>query len=164
MLLALFGVFKSLALIVFAVFAIGFGLKSMFTYRSATQQKYMLNMTQSLYYQNLDNNLGVLLRLLEEGEQQEAGEAILAYFVAVFVLGGEPASLETIDIGCEKILHEVSGLDIDFDVPRTARTLAELGILELDHRGWAALEMDEALAKLNLHWDSRFEHETETNS
>ena len=164
MLLALFGVFKSLALIVFAVFAIGFGLKSMFTYRSATQQKYMLNMTQSLYYQNLDNNLGVLLRLLEEGEQQEAGEAILAYFVAVFVLGGEPASLETIDIECEKILHEVSGLDIDFDVPRTARTLAELGILELDHRGWAALEMDEALAKLNLHWDSRFEHETETNS
>ena len=62
----------------------------MLTYRTNTKRRYMLNMTQSLYYQNLDNNAGVLLRLLEEGEQQEACEAILAYFATTFLLGVGP--------------------------------------------------------------------------
>ncbi|MEM7479316.1 MAG: DUF3754 domain-containing protein [Planctomycetota bacterium] len=159
MLLAFFGVFKSLALLVFALFAIGYGLKSMFTSRFATQQKYMLSMTQSLYYQNLDNNLGVLLRLLEEGEQQEAGEAILAYFVAALVFQGRPIDLDTLDLECERILREACGIEVDFDVHRTARTLAELGVLRLDLDGWRAVEMRHALAELNGNWDARFQQQ-----
>jgi hypothetical protein len=33
-----------------------------------TKQKYQLNVARNLYYQNLDNNLGALLRLIDEAE------------------------------------------------------------------------------------------------
>lgn len=154
-LLALFGVFKTIALIVLVVFAIGFGVKSMFTYRSNTKRRYMLSMTQSLYYQNLDNNAGVLLRLLEEGEQQEACEAILAYFVtAVLLKNRAPATLDEIDDACEQILMEATGLNVDFDVESTAKVLAHLGILRAESSGWRALDIEPAFQQLDRTWDS----------
>lgn len=56
----------------------GYGVKSFLGYLR-TKDKYQLNLTRSLYYQNLDNNAGVLFRLLHEAEEQELREAILAY-------------------------------------------------------------------------------------
>lgn len=154
-LLAFFGVFKTIGLCLLVLFAIGFGLKSMFTYRSNTQRRYMLNMAQSLYYQNLDNNAGVLFRLLEEGEQQEACEAILAFFVSSVVFRDRKnASLEEIDEECEKILADATGMQVDFDVERTARSLLSLGIFTIDDDGWSALSIREAARKLT--WDNGF--------
>ena len=37
-------------------------------------RQYQLNLTQSLYYQNIDNNAGALFRLLNEAEEQEFRE------------------------------------------------------------------------------------------
>lgn len=154
-LLAFFGVFKTLAMLLLVLFAIGFGLKSMFTYRTNTQRRYMLNMTQSLYYQNLDNNAGVLFRLLEEGEQQEACEAILAFFVSsVIFKERKAATLEEIDAECERVLLEATDLQIDFDVERTARSLLRLGLLQLDENGWSALSVKDAARHLT--WGNGF--------
>src|SRR5437868_3174186 len=36
--------------------------------------------TRSLYFQTLDSNAGVLMRLLDEAEEQECRETLLAYF------------------------------------------------------------------------------------
>jgi uncharacterized membrane protein len=156
--LALVGFFKTLALILLIVFAIGFGLRSMFTYRTHTRRRYLLNMAQNLYYQNLDNNAGVLYRLLEDGEQQEASEALLAYFVMAVNFPGESvADLATIDELCEKILMEATGRHIDFDVQKTSRRLVQLRIVELDERGWLALPLAEAIQRLDATWDSWYE-------
>ena len=46
----------------------------------STRQAYHLMLTQSLYYQNLDNNAGVLTRLLDEAEEQECREVLLGYY------------------------------------------------------------------------------------
>lgn len=156
MLLAFFGVFKTIGLIVLILFAVGFGMKSMLTYRTNTQRRYMLNMTQSLYYQNLDNNAGVLLRLLEEGEQQEACEAILAYFVTAFLMPQCPHSLEEIDLACEEVLQGATGIHVDFDVEDTARNLIHLGILNVGPDGWTAPSLKEALRTLDSRWDNWF--------
>jgi len=43
---------------------IGYGIKSFFGYLQ-TKQKYQFSLTQSLYYQNLDNNAGVISRILD---------------------------------------------------------------------------------------------------
>ena len=156
-LLAFFGVFKTIGLILLVLFAVGFGIKSMFTYRTNTRRRYMLNMTQNLYYQNLDNNAGVLLRLLEEGEQQEACEAILAYFVAAVMMPNREArSLEQIDEECETILLDATGLDVDFDVESTARNLVRLGIFEMRGDRWVALPMLDAKRRLDETWDNWF--------
>ena len=154
-LLAFFGVFKTIGMMLLIFFAIGFGIKSMFTYRTNTQRRYMLNMTQSLYYQNLDNNAGVLFRLLEEGEQQAACEAILAFFVTSVVFKNRSiSSLEEIDAECERILLEATDMHIDFDVERTARSLLRLGLLQLDENGWSALSVQEAARHLT--WGNGF--------
>lgn len=73
--MAAFGLYSILTL----VGIIGYGVRSFYGYLN-TKQKYQLNLTESLYYQNLDNNAGVLFRLLDEAEEQEAREAMLAYF------------------------------------------------------------------------------------
>lgn len=156
-LLAFFGVFKTLAMVLLVLFAIGFGLKSMFTYRTNTKRRYMLSMAQSLYYQNLDNNAGVLSRLLEEGEQQEASEAILAYFVLVKLMDSRnSSSLREIDDKCEIILREATGIDVDFDVHGTIENLMHLGIVTVDRDGWKAVSLDTALLHLDRAWDSWF--------
>src|SRR5258708_31012385 len=57
----------------------GYGYKQYYTY-STTKKTYSLMLTQSLYYQNLDNNCGVLTRLLDEAEEQECRETLLGYY------------------------------------------------------------------------------------
>lgn len=165
LLLAFFGVFKTVAMVVLVLFAIGFGIKSMFTYRSQTKRRYLLNMAQSLYYQNLDNNAGALLRLLEDGEQQEACEAILAYFAAAVLLPSRvPAptdrpfavQLSEVDQACEELLGEATQWQVDFDVENTVRNLSQLGIMHAVGVGWQAQPLDEALGTLDRTWDNWF--------
>ncbi len=58
---------------------IGYGYRSFYGYQQ-TKQRYHLSLTQSLYFQNLDSNAGVLTRLLDEAEEQDGRLALLAYF------------------------------------------------------------------------------------
>ncbi len=157
LLLTLVGLFKTVAMIFIVLFAIGFGLKSMFTYSVNTRRRYLLNMAQSLYYQNLDNNGGVLFRLLEDGEQQEACEAVLAYFVTAVVLGGRPEiSLGDIRKECEAILLEATGVSIAFDIDDASRDLVHLGILRMKQNHWNALCLRDAVTQLDATWDNWF--------
>ena len=48
---------------------LGYSARSVYGYLN-TRQKYQLNLTQSLYFQNLDNNYGAIQRLLDEAEEQ----------------------------------------------------------------------------------------------
>ncbi len=73
-LLALIGIAKAFTSIFVAV-AVTVALiyvlvKSFFSYTS-TKRRYLLDVTKNLYYQNLDNNMGGLLRLLDDAEQQK---------------------------------------------------------------------------------------------
>jgi hypothetical protein len=58
---------------------LGYGYKSYYDYQQ-TRQAYHLNLTQSLYFQNLDSNAGVLTRLFDEAEDQQACLSLLAYW------------------------------------------------------------------------------------
>ena len=155
MALALLGMFKTFGFVLLVLFAVGFGVRSMFTYRANTKQRHLLNMTQSLYFQNLDNNAGVLLRLLEEGEQQEGAEAILTYFVSALLLE-QPHSLSRLDEACEELLREATGMSIDFDIEATAQTLVKLGLMRVGPSGWYAVPLPNAIAQLDQTWDSWF--------
>src|SRR5579875_3516068 len=57
----------------------GYGYKTYHTYQ-VKKQDYSLRLTKSLYFKGLDNNTGVLMRLLDEAEEQECRETFLAYF------------------------------------------------------------------------------------
>lgn len=157
LLLTLVGIFKTFAMIVIVLFAIGFGLKSMFTYTVNTRRRYLLNMAQNLYYQNLDNNAGVLMRLLEDAEQQEACETVLTYFVAAILLAKRSnVQLEDLANACQQLILQATGVEVKFDIEAAAHNLVHLGILTSKRGMWTAPPTVEALQQLNRTWDSWF--------
>ena len=135
--IALFSTLKLLSsfflVVAVLVATLFYGIKSIFSY-TTTKRRYQLNITRSLYYQNLDNNLGALLRIEEEAEQQEICEAILGCFV--LFQSSQPMTLEEIDREAEATLMRLTGVDIDFDVRDSMRDLAKCGVVEIQESGW----------------------------
>jgi hypothetical protein len=155
----------------------GYGVKSFYGYLQ-TKQKYQLNLTESLYYQNLDNNAGVISRLLDEAEEQENREAVLAYYFLwrkldvrgstadelawknraqqnTFPGGGFTA--EELDQRIEQFLSDSLGRPIDFEVDDALAKLIRMNLVRQVAGGrYVALSLDEALATLDRAWDNYF--------
>ena len=141
--------FSSFLLIIAVVLAsLFYGIKSAFWYTTA-KRRYQLDVARNLYYQNLDNNLGALLRLIDEAEQQESCEAIIAYYV---LSNATSTSLTTdeIDQQGEIILRTLTGIDIDFDVEDALRDLVGMGIVQFDVDGWKAVGIEEATERTSV--------------
>lgn len=85
--------------------------------------------------------------MIDEAEQQESCEAILAYFVmnkeAKVVLFSEG-----IDSKAEAILKSLVGIDVDFDIQDALRNLTEIGIVLPQPDGWSVMGVEEAIQKL----------------
>ncbi|HZZ29414.1 MAG TPA: TMEM143 family protein [Pirellulales bacterium] len=155
----------------------GYGVKSFFGYLQ-TKQKYQLNLTESLYFLNLDNNAGVLSRLLDEAEEQENREAVLAYYFLWRKLDvrGSTAdelgwknhtqSISIVDGGftaaqldqrIELFLSESLGRPIDFEVDDALAKLIRMNLVRQVADGrYIALPLTEALEKLDYAWDNYF--------
>ena len=137
-----------LLIIAVAVASVFYGVKSAFSYTS-TKRRYQLNIARNLYYQNLDNNLGALLRLIDEAEQQESCEAILAYYV-LSQSGVGHLSAEQIDEQSEQVLLSITGIEIDFDVEDALRDLVRMGLVRMTNEGWIAIGVGEAIERTSL--------------
>jgi hypothetical protein len=155
----------------------GYGVKSFHGYLQ-TKQKYQLNLTESLYYQNLDNNAGVLSRLLDEAEEQENREAVLAYYFlwqARDVRGSTADELgwkirdqqsnfsacgftaDELDKRIEQFLSECLGRPIDFEVDDALAKLIRMNLVRQDADGrYMARSLTEALETLDYAWDNYF--------
>ncbi len=162
-LLTLAGLFKTAALVLLVLVAFLYGMKAMFTSTINTRRRYHLNVAQNLYFQTLDNNAGAMLRLLEEGEQQEACESVLAYFtVAAFLPSRSSAqeansySIEQIDRAAEELVFEATGVHVDFDIEGAVRDLIHLGLMRVSDDRLIALPLEEANHRLNQTWDQWF--------
>lgn len=166
--LAFAGVYGMLALLGVVGGTIGYGVRSFVGYLR-TKDKHQLYLTRSLYFQNLDNNLGVLFRALDEAEDQDFREAMLAYFLlwrsdvnrAAKADGARdrPAGLplEEIDAAAEVFLRNATQADLDFEV---ADALAKLQRWELvrqtDDEHWQAKPIKEAIGLLDARWDAAY--------
>ncbi len=156
-LLTVIGLFKTAAFAVLVVVAFLYGIKSAFTSTMNTRRRYYLNVAQNLYYQSLDNNAGAMLRLLQEGEQQECCEAILAYFATAVLIHSESGvTLKQIDETCEQVVLEATSIHVDFDVQDAVRDLMHLGILRAIEDRWYALPLHDAVRQLDATWDQWF--------
>jgi len=135
---------------------IGYGVKSYQGYLN-TRQKYQLSLTQSLYYQNLDNNAGVLFRVLDEAEEQECREALLAYYLLWRNAGESGWDQETLDRAAEGWLKEQTKLDVDFEVDDALAKLVRLQIVDQPTpKRFAAAPLEIALRRLDETWDNYF--------
>jgi Protein of unknown function (DUF3754) len=113
-----------------------------------TKQTYMLQLTQSLYYQNLDNNGGVIYRLLDEAEDQETREALLAYFY-LWRYGNERGwTAAELDDFVELDLEKKLNLHVDFEIEDSLGKLERLQLLVRDGDRYRVRPIDVATAKL----------------
>ena len=132
---------------------LGYGVRSLYGYLN-TKQKYQLNLTQSLYYQNIDNNAGVIHRLLDEAEEQENREVMLAYF---FLWREAPAQGWTpgeLDRRVERFLHEHAERAVDFEIADALAKLQRFGLARALADKWKALPIDQAMQSLATYWTS----------
>ena len=132
---------------------VGYGGKSLFGYMR-TKEKYQLTLTRSLYYRNLDNNAGVLFRLLDEAEEQECREAMLGYFE--LLQAGEGRTAREIDAAAEQLLREAARLEVDFEIHDALQKLVRLGIVRHEGEKYQAVAPDAAVRAMDRSWDAFF--------
>ncbi len=130
--------------------------KGIFTYLQ-TKDKYLLNLTRHLYFQNLDNNSGVLLRVLNEAEEQDYREMVIAYYV-LWMFGKEGLTSKEIDEIAELNILRKTDLEIDFEVDDALRKLEALQIVHKEGDHWFGVTIEKSLANLDFRWDSVFSY------
>lgn len=137
---------------------VGYGVKSYFGYLN-TRNKYQLTLTESLFFQNLDNNAGVLFRLCDDALEQECREAFLAYYFLWREAGGDGWSDQQLDDRVEQFLEQSATLKVDFEIGDAMAKLKRLHVVEQvgDDR-FRAVPIDKALVNLDEAWDSFFQY------
>jgi hypothetical protein len=134
---------------------IGYGYKCYYGYRQ-TKQRYHLTLTQSLYFQNLDSNAGVLTRLFDEAEEQECRVALLAYYCLwryAPEAGWTAADLEN---SMDLYLDRYADLAVRCDGSVALEALQKQRVVEKTGDRWRALPLARALDALHAAWDKYF--------
>jgi hypothetical protein len=137
-LLALLGAMKVLTSLTFVaaviIASIVYGCKIFFSYRHA-QNRHLLNVTRSLYYQTLSNNSGVLLRLLDEAEQQQVCQALLLMY-ALERNHPNGKDMHELDSECESLIARLGLGAINFDIRNSLELLCHLGYVRASEGSW----------------------------
>lgn len=135
----------------------GYGYKSFYSYQ-VKKQDYRLRLTKSLYYKGLDNNSGVLMRLLDEAEEQECRETFLAYFCLWKYAPPQGWTAEQLDDYVELYLEGHAHVKVDFEIGDALAKLERLRIVRKTGDAYHAQPLDKALEVLDWTWDNYFQY------
>jgi hypothetical protein len=139
--------------------SLGYGYRSYYGYRQ-THQRYRLTLTENLYFRNLDNNAGVLVRLLDEAEEQECREALLGYFFLWRHAGERGWTGAELDLAVEQYLETACGVKVDFEIADALAKLEKVQIVEKLGDRYRARPLSAALRILDRAWDDYFQYNT----
>ncbi len=148
---------------------VGLGTLGAFIVRQVNRFKqrkisFLKALTENLYFKNLDNNAGVLHRLIDDAEEEECKEAILAYWF--LLTSGSPHTAEALDRGIEDWLRERAGRDTDFEIQDATQKLERLGLVARDRATdeLSAVPLGEAKHVLDRLWDGYFDYSPPSGS
>jgi hypothetical protein len=123
-----------------------------------TKTTYAKMLTESLYYQNLDNNAGVITQVLDEAEEQECRETYLAYFCLWKYAPPEGWTAEQLDDYVEMYLEGTANLKVDFEIGDALDKLERLQIVKKTGDHYHAVALGKALEMLDWRWDNYFKY------
>lgn len=139
--------------------AVGLGTLAVFVWKQVNRFKtrkirFLKALTENLYFKSLDNNAGVFHRLLDDAEEEECKEAILAYWW--LHTAGTALSSTAIDRGAEQWLRHHTGRDVDFEIGDAVHKLERLGLVRRAGDTLTAVSLAEARTALDRRWDAYF--------
>lgn len=135
----------------------GYGYKSYHSYQ-VKKLDYSLRLTRSLYYQTLDSNTGVLMRLMDEAEEQECRETYLAYYCLWKYAPPEGWTSEQLDDYVELYLEGNAKLKVDFEIGDALDKLERLNLVKKSGDRFRAVPLEKALEMLDYKWDNYFKY------
>jgi Protein of unknown function (DUF3754) len=115
---------------------------------------YQKQLTDNIYFRNVNNNAGIFDYIIGAAEDQECKEAFLAYY---FLQQG-PLTQSELDRRIEGWLKDAFDLDADFEVEDALAKLDRLGLLRRDGERISVPPPADALARLDYVWDSYFQY------
>jgi hypothetical protein len=122
--------------------------------------KYQQELTDNIYYRNINNNAGIFDYIIGAAEEQECKEAFLAYY---FLSTASPALTQPeLDRRIEAWLKDKFSIDIDFEVDDALGKLDRLGLLRRDGERLTVPPPEDALARLDYQWDNYFQYNAAT--
>jgi len=116
--------------------------------------KFMKALADNLYYKNLDNNAGVFHTLVNEAEEEDFKEAILAYS---FLLKHEKGlTAQALDKEIEQVFEEKYQCTLDFEITDALEKLERFGLVYSSQNVYQAIDVNSAKIVLDQHWDKLF--------
>ena len=115
---------------------------------------YQKQLTDNIYFRNVNNNAGIFDYIIGAAEEQECKEAFLAYYF----LQREPTTQADLDRRIEIWLKDAFDIDTDFEVDDALGKLDRLGLLRRDGERISVLSPQDALARLDTIWDNYFQY------
>jgi hypothetical protein len=116
--------------------------------------KYQLELTDNIYYRNVNNNAGVFDYLIGAAEEQECKEAFLAYHF--LRAASAPPAADELAGRVGEWLRATFGVDVAFNAAEAVARLEGLGLLTRRGGRLAVLPPDAALAALRRAWEDFF--------
>jgi hypothetical protein len=108
-------------------------------------------LTDNIYYRNVNNNSGIFNYIIGEAEEQDWKEALLAYYG--LLTAAAPLTRETLGARITELLARVFGVSTDFETDDALARLKRLDLLgETDGR-FSVLALPDALARLEKEWE-----------
>ena len=94
----------------------------------------------------IGTNAGVFVRLLDEAEEQEVREALLAYYYLWRHGNDRALTADELDDLAQKDLERRLGVKVDFEITDALEKLESLKLIQRDESGFRAVSIDEAIA------------------
>jgi hypothetical protein len=116
--------------------------------------KYQQELTENVYFRNVNNNAGIFDAMIGAAEDQECKEAFLAFYFLCTATSA-PAQAELED-SIESWLARAFGVDVGFKVGEALAKLDRLGLLKRDGEQLSVLPLEAALRKLDRVWGDFF--------
>jgi hypothetical protein len=113
--------------------------------------RYQSELTDNVYYRNINNNAGIFDYLIGAAEDQECKEAFLAYHF--LHTAAAPPTVDELDSCIEAWLRKTFGVEIDFAVNSALGKLAALGLLRRQEERLFVSPLDGAIGQLQAVWD-----------
>ena len=111
--------------------------------------QFLQALADNLFFRNLDNNAGAFHRVLDDAQEEDIKETVLAYR---FLLIG-PATEAELDQRIEQWFVQRLQTTLDFEVDDALAKLARLGLAKLNGQVWTALAPAEAVKLLHERWN-----------